>query len=189
MKNRLAIVRGNDFSLTVPVRSIVFAPTDFGVVARSAWPINLDECEILCVNAVCECDNRIAVPFVVVSSEEGSDNNSDLKIKISADFPCGWYGLEVMFTIAGQRFRSYERKVFRIVENNGKSYVSGDRYEGEQSYQVDIMWTLYALDSTPAMVLNTDNMTLEMHGTVVSGEMYIDENGKLCMRSFDMGGC
>lgn len=177
MKRPLAIVRGNDFSLTVPVRSIVFAPNDYGGISRGYLDVALDQCEILNVRTVCECEMKRDVPFAVVGS--------DLKIKIAAEYPCGWYGIEVTFTIAGQRFRSYERKVFKIVENNGKSYVSGEQYEGELSYQVDIMWTLYALESTPALVLNIDTMNLEMYGTVASGEMFIDENGKLCLRSID----
>lgn len=130
----LRIVRGNDFFLEVPVRNIVFIRNEeTGEIIKSSYPVNLDGCEILKVHIVNDGEWKKPVPFTV--------NGGNLKIKVDGCIECGWYGIEVLYKLSGYKYRSYERKVFKIVENNGKNYVNGEQYEGEHSYQVDIMWT------------------------------------------------
>jgi len=147
--NRLKIVRGNDFSLTIPVRSIVFDKEGSKVIP-TANAVPLDDCTLLKVNLV---DELGAITPITSYSMPYDGTDGSLIVHISADLDCGWYGLEITYTLEGRRYRSYERKVFKIVENNGKSYVSGEQFEGEMSYQIDTMWTLYGYTS-PTFVLD-----------------------------------
>jgi len=135
--NDLRIVRDNDFYLKVPVRSIIFFRDGTNTVVRGTHPVNLAGCSSISVNLVCSCDSNIPVSFTI--------NDSELRVKCAAGLECGWYGLEVRYEYSGRKYRSYERKVFKIVENNAKSFVSGEQYEGEQSYVVDTMWTLMSV--------------------------------------------
>ncbi len=178
----LKIVRGNDFCLIVPIRRILFGPVnEYGERVPVSTRIDLNDCSILSVNIVNEFEEKQPIAFSVTHGDESS-----LIVKIKGDRICeGWYGVEVRFTYDGRRSRSYERRVFKIVENNGKSFVDGSMYAGEMSYQVDTMWTLYAHESYPFFELDTRTMELVQHGTVENGNMYIDENGKLCMSVAD----
>lgn len=178
----LRIVRGNDFPLVAPVRSIVYVRDEYGNVEKSAKDVPLDRCTVLRVSISDVCDDFRAVPFVV--------HGSDLVVNIPGSLECGWYGIEVVYTLDGRNYRSYERKVFKIVENNGKSFVGGDRYieqsdGGEPSYQVETMWTLNAQGGYPMMLaIDPETMTLNQYGVFEDGEMYIDEDGELCMRIY-----
>lgn len=134
----LRIVRGNDFLLEVPVRNIIFVRDASGNIVRGTHPVNLDACEILKVNVVDDGEWKKDVTYEV--------NGSDLKIKVDGCLLCGWYGIEVAYKLGGFKYRSYERKVFKIVCHNSQSYVSGEQYQGEQSYKVDTLWTLCTID-------------------------------------------
>lgn len=123
--------------MVVPVKNIVFERDTEGRISKSELSVPLSSCSVLNVNIVCECGNAKATTFTV--------NGSNLLVKVTGDIPCGWYGLEVTYKLAGRQYRSFERDVFKIVENNGKSFVSGEQYAGEQSYQVDTMWTLMSI--------------------------------------------
>lgn len=138
MNKKLAIVRGNDFFLEVPVRNIIFYRESSGEIVKATHPVDLERCEFLKVNIVDDCEERTSVPYVV--------QGSDLRIKICGCTVCGWYGIEVVYKLDSRKYRSYERKVFKIVPNNGSSFVSGEQYEGEQSYQVDTMWSLCSVN-------------------------------------------
>ena len=137
MKKRLRIVRGNDFYLVVPVKNIVFVRDQEGRVSRSELSVPLSECSVLNVNIVCECGKEKATTFSV--------DGSSLIVKVDSTTPCGWYGIEVTYKLAGKQYRSFECDVFKIVENNGKSFVSGEQYQGERSYNVDTMYTLMSI--------------------------------------------
>lgn len=138
MKKNLAIVRGNDFILKVPVRNIIFYRESSGEMVKATHPVDLGNCEFLKVHLVDDCEERTSVPFEI--------QGSDLKIKICGCTECGWYGIEVIYKLNSYNYRSYERRVFKIVPNNGRSFVSGEQYQGEHSYQVDTMWSLCSVD-------------------------------------------
>lgn len=177
----LKIVRGNDFYLMVPVRRIVFANDEYGDKVRLEERVELNDCSVLAVCLIDENEHRLPLSFTVT---DGDDSELTVKVR-GREILCGWYGLEVKGMLGGRHWRSYERKVFKIVENNGKSYVDGDMYAGERSYQVDTMWMLYAAPSYPHLFLDPEKMTLNMVGTIENGETYLDENGKLCLRVSD----
>ena len=139
MKKRLRLVRGNDSYLAVPVRNIVFVRDAEGRISKSELSVALSDCSALDVNIVCECGLSKAASFTV------SDSSLIVKVAAEMDLPCGWYGLEVKYKLAGRQYRSFERDMFKIVENNGKGFVSGEQYAGEQSYQVDTMYTLMSI--------------------------------------------
>ncbi len=177
----LRIVRGNDFYLTVPIRRIFLTTDEYSNDVVLQERMYLNECSVLGVRLIGEDERGQSLPFVV-----SPDDESQLIVKVlGCNLECGWYGLEVTGTMGGRRFRSYERKVFKTVENNGRSFVSGSMFAGEASYQVETMWTLYSCPSYPHFRLDLTNMTLIQEGTVENGEMYLDENGKLCMRVRD----
>lgn len=174
----LRIVRGNDFHLEVPVRKIVFTTDESGDPVRVEQRIELSDCSVIQVSLVDANECKIPLAFAVTEEDD-----SKLLVKVDAKYQhCGWCGLEVLGTLNGRRWRSYERKVFKIVENNGKSYVDGALYKGERSYQVDTMWVLYANTTYPNLHLDLDHMTLNQVGTVENGETYIDDSGHLCLR-------
>lgn len=137
MKKRLRIVRGNDFYLVVPVKNIVFVRDQEGRISRSERNVPLSSCSVLNVNIVCECGKEKATTFSV--------DGSSLIVKVDSTTPCGWYGIEVTYKLAGRQYRSFEYDVFKIVENNGKSFVSGEQYQAERSYNVDTMYTLMSI--------------------------------------------
>lgn len=179
---KLRIVGGNDFYLMVPVRRIVFRSDEYGRRLPVGERMDLPECSVLGVNLIDECERKTKLPFTI---KEGDDSELIVKFK-GCRLDYGWYGIEVVGTYDGRRFRSYERNVFKIVENNGKSFVCGEQYAGEASYQIDTMWTLYAQESYPFFELDPVSMKLYQHGVVENGEMYLDEDGKLCMMVSDV---
>lgn len=174
----LQIVEGNDFYLMVPVRKIVFVKDSRGKEVKVKDRIPLEDCLNLTVHAIDHDTGKcISLPFTI---SEDDDSMLITKVKSNAVHQ-GWYGLEVKGTYDGRKIRSYEQKVFKIVENNGKSFVSGMMYEGEQSYQIDTMWMLYACPGYAHLYIDLDTMNLIQVGVVDEGRMYLDENGKLCM--------
>ena len=134
MNKNLSIVRGNDFTLTAPVKQIVFSRDEFGRSIRGEKDVPLAGCFLLSVNLIGEDEEALPLHF--------DTDGSNLIIKIGASLECGWYGIEVKFRKGGMQYRSYEKKVFKIVENNGSSSLSGEMFEGEQSYMIDTMWCL-----------------------------------------------
>ncbi len=177
----LRIVRGNDFYLMIPVRRIIFTTDEYSNDVPLQERMYLSECSVLEAHLIGEDERPTPLPFTV-----SQDDDSQLVVKVlGANLSVGWYGIEIVGTFQGRRFRSYERKVFKVVENNAKGYASGSMYAGESSYQIDTMWMLYACPHYPHFRLNVDDMTLVQEGTVENGEMYLDDNGKLCMRVRD----
>lgn len=176
----LRIVRDNDFYLMAPVRRIVFEKNEYGDEVKVGVRMHLDECSVLSVRLIYGDDEQqgISLPYVI-----SKDDESKLIVKVlGGKLQEGWYGLEVKGIYAGRHFRSYERKTFKIVENNGKSYVSGNTYAGEASYQIDTMWVLYSCPDYAHLYIDTSTMNLMQKGTVENGELYLDDAGKLCMR-------
>lgn len=171
----LKIVRGNDFYLRIPVYRA--SPELSGSGVYTAQNMALDECSNLSVSLLCGCGKTVSLSFSLCEGESGV-----IVTRVPGNLQCGWYGIEICGVLCGHRFRSYERKVFKIVENNGSSYVSASTYGGERSYQVDMMWVLYSCPSYPHVYLNLSDMTLRQRGTVENGRMYIDDSGNLCLK-------
>lgn len=181
MEETLRVVRGNDFYLMIPLRRIFFTTDEYSQEVKLKERMYLNECSLLSVNLIGDDQEPMALQHVV-----SEDDESQLVVKVlGGKLTCGWYGIEVEGTYQGRRFRSYERKVFKIVENNGKGYASGSMYAGEDSYQIDTMWVLYACPSYAHLYLNLEDMTLRQVGTVENGTLYLDDNGRLCMHVVD----
>ena len=168
MKKRLRLVRGNDSYLAVPVRNIVFVRDSEGRISKSELSVALSDCSVLDVNVVCECGLSKAASYTI--------SGSCLIVKVAADMdlPIGWYGLEVKYKLSGRQYRSYERDVFKIVENNGKSFVSGEQYSGEQSYQVDTMYTLMSIIDEDDLLAISERSQVYERGT---GENSVQQKG------------
>ena len=168
MKNRLRLVRGNDSYLEVPIRNIVFVRDSEGRISKSELSVALSDCSVLDVNIVCECGLSKAASYTI--------SGSCLIVKVAADMdlPIGWYGLEVKYKLSGRQYRSYERDVFKIVENNGKSFVSGEQWAGEQSYQVDTMYTLMSIIDEDDLLAISERSQVYERGT---GEHSVQQKG------------
>lgn len=168
MKKRLRLVRGNDSYLAVPVRNIVFVRDSEGRISKSELSVSLSDCSVLDVNVVCECGLSKAASYTI--------SGSSLIVKVAADMdlPIGWYGLEVKYKLSGRQYRSYERDMFKIVENNGKSFVSGEQYSGEQSYQVDTMYTLMSIIDEDDLLSISERSQVYERGT---GENSVQQKG------------
>lgn len=173
----LKIVRGNDFYLIIPVRKAVFITNEDGRNVLVEEDFELEDASDLCVNLIDDYDDPHPLEFTLTGSEI-----------IAKVYGCEVenmsYGLEVTGVYIGRCFRSYEKNVFRIVENNGRSFVCGKMFEGEMSYQVDTMTMLYAQPKYAHLSLNVNNMTLEMTGTVENGYLTVDENDKLILVTY-----
>ena len=134
----LRIVRGNDFSLIVPVRRIVF-DKDGCCCKDSAHqePLNLSDCSCITAFLIDEDHHRLPVCHQIQESDD-----SHLVLKVENCLLCGWYGIEIRGVYNGLDIRSYERKVFKIVETNSKSCVCGCMCAGEMVYEVAPMCVL-----------------------------------------------
>lgn len=134
-KNKeLRIVRGNDFIINMPVKNIVFLRDELGYTTKGVLPTDFANCKDIEVNLADGCGWYKPVEFVV--------KDDLLQIKIDGNIECGWYGVELRYVYEDVKYRSYERKVFKIVESNGGSYATPDVYEGELGYHIDAVWSL-----------------------------------------------
>ena len=119
------IVRGNDFSMRIPVMKIVDGE-------RVAFP--LPACTDLAVNVV-SLTKRIPLECSIDASQDNV-----LIAKVDSDkVRTGTYALEVKGKIFGNNWRSNEYEQFRIVENNAvaDTEFDGDVIEGEDSVEMD----------------------------------------------------
>lgn len=177
MEEALKIVQGNDFYLTIPVRRILFGNDEYGDETIMHERMFLNECSVLSVCLIGDDTERVQLKYTI-----SEDDDSLIIAKVPGDkISCGWYGIEVKGTYMGRRFRSYEKRSFKIVENNAKGYATGKMCSGEGSYQVDTMWMLYACPSYAHLYINLEDMTLRQKGTVEGGKLYLNDNGRLCM--------
>ena len=156
-KEELKIVRGNDFYLKVPVRELSYVISASGERVRVEDKINLNDIIALKVTLV-SSDGifRKAVPFAV-----SHEDKSCLVIKICSNtFFEGWYGIELIGINNGNRIRSYEKKVFKLVDRNGQGEISGSVYHGEASYHIDTMYYL----ATSVIVIDRDGVLAKENG-------------------------
>lgn len=101
------IVRGNDFTLRIPVKKIVNGE-------QVSFP--LSDCTDIAVHVVSKY-KRTALPYTI-------DNESDDVLLADVDgtaLSLGTYALEVTGVSEGANWRSYEYEQFAIVDNNASS--------------------------------------------------------------------
>lgn len=122
----LRIVRGNDFFLEVSKADIVLVRDLDGsndeVVEQD---VKLEKYTVEDVNIVSLDEERIKAVF--------EDKGDTLLIRCEDNLECGRYGIEVVGKYESRDMRYYQRKVFKIVEDN-KSCTPCDWYNGKPLY-------------------------------------------------------
>ena len=117
------IVRGNDFTLRVPVRKIV---------GGEAEKFPLPACEEVEVNRVNAFRRRRMTHTI------GVEDDSLLEVRVhSSEMALGAYALEVKGKLFGCSWRSNEYEQIMLVDNNAQGDTVFDPYEGEDSVEMD----------------------------------------------------
>lgn len=117
------IVRGNDFTMRVPVRKIVG-----GDVEKFPLPA-CEEVEVNLVNAF----RRRRMTHTI-----GVEDDSLLEVRVhSSEMALGAYALEVKGKLFGCSWRSNEYEQIMLVDNNAQGDTVFDPYEGEDSFEMD----------------------------------------------------
>ena len=117
------IVRGNDFTLRIPVMKIVNGE-------KVAFP--LPGCTDIKVNIVNQY-RRIALSYTIDESEDNV-----LLARVEGDkVAVGTYALEVKGKIFGNDWRSNEYEQFQIVDNNASGDTVFEPQDGEDSVEMD----------------------------------------------------
>lgn len=117
------IVRGNDFTLRIPVMKIVNGE-------RVAFP--LPGCTDIKVNVVNQY-RRVALGYTI---DVSADNV--LLARVEGDkVAVGTYALEVKGKLFGNDWRSNEYEQFQIVDNNASGDTAFEPQEGEDSVEMD----------------------------------------------------
>lgn len=117
------IVRGNDFTLRVPVRKIVG-----GEKERFPLPA-CEEIEVNLVNAF----RRRKMEYTI-----GVEDDSLLEVRVqSSEMALGAYALEVKGKLFGCSWRSNEYEQIQLVDNNAQGDTVFEPQEGEDSVEMD----------------------------------------------------
>lgn len=117
------IVRGNDFTLRVPVMKIVDG-------TKVAFP--LPGCTDIKVNIVNQY-RRVALGYTIDVSEDNV-----LLARVEGDkVSIGTYALEVKGKLFGNDWRSNEYEQFQLVDNNAAGDTAFEPQEGEDSVEMD----------------------------------------------------
>ena len=124
------IVRGNDFTLRVPVMKIVNGE-------RVAFP--LPGCTDIKVNIVNQY-RRVALSYTIDVSEDNV-----LLARVEGDkVSIGTYALEVKGKLFGNDWRSNEYEQFQLVDNNAAGDTAFEPQEGEDSVEMDTATVILA---------------------------------------------
>lgn len=117
------IVRGNDFTMRVPVRKIVG-----GEVEKFPLPA-CEEIEVNLVNAF----RRRRMAHTI-----GVEDDSLLEVRVqSSEMALGAYALEVKGKLFGCSWRSNEYEQIMLVDNNAQGDTVFEPQEGEDSVEMD----------------------------------------------------
>ena len=117
------IVRGNDFTLRVPVRKIV---------GGEAEKFPLPACEEVDVNLVNAFRRRRMAHTI------GVEDDSLLEVRVqSTEMALGAYALEVRGKLFGCSWRSNEYEQIMLVDNNASGDTVFEPQEGEDSVEMD----------------------------------------------------
>lgn len=117
------IVRGNDFTLRIPVRKIV---------GGQAEKFPLPACEEVEVNLVNAFRRRRMAHTI------GVEDDSLLEVRVqSSEMALGAYALEVKGKLFGCSWRSNEYEQIMLVDNNAQGDTVFEPHEGEDSVEMD----------------------------------------------------
>lgn len=143
------IVRGNDFTLRIPVRKIVNGE-------QVAFP--LPACTDIVVNIVNQY-RRVALSYTIDTTE---DNIINARVEGDA-VSVGTYALEVRGKIFGNDWRSKEYEQFAIVDNNasGDTAFNGELIEGEDSVEMNTALVILPPTAELTQLITDANTALE----------------------------
>lgn len=143
------IVRGNDFTLRIPVKKIVNGE-------QVAFP--LPACTDIVVNIV----NQYRRVNLAYSIDTAEDNIINARVEGDA-VSVGIYALEVRGKIFGNDWRSKEYEQFCIVDNNasGDTAFNGELIEGEDSVEMNTALVILPPTAELTQLINNTNTALE----------------------------
>ena len=143
------IVRGNDFTLRIPVCKIVNGE-------QVAFP--LPACTDIVVNIVNQY-RRVALSYTIDTAE---DNIINARVEGDA-VSVGAYALEVRGKIFGNDWRSKEYEQFSIVDNNasGDTAFNGELIEGEDSVEMNTALVILPPTAELTQLITDANTALE----------------------------
>lgn len=154
------IVKGNDFTLRIPVSRM------FNGVAE---PFPLPGCTDIVVNVVSSY-RRISLPYAIDVSDDHIIN-----ARVEGDaIPRGVYALEVKGKFLGNDWRSNEYEQFSIVDNNASGDTAFTPQEGEDSVLMNTAIAILAPDvelgglikDAEKAIANVDEKLTEVDSTV-----------------------
>lgn len=143
------IVRGNDFTLRIPVCKIVNGE-------QVAFP--LPACTDIVVNIVNQY-RRVALSYTIDTTQ---DNIINARVEGDA-VSVGTYALEVRGKIFGNDWRSKEYEQFCIVDNNasGDTAFNGELVEGEDSVEMNTALVFLPPTAELTHLINDANAAVE----------------------------
>ena len=143
------IVRGNDFTLRIPVKKIVNGE-------QVAFP--LPACTDIVVNIVNQY-RRVALSYTIDTAE---DNIINARVEGDA-VSVGTYALEVRGKIFGNDWRSKEYEQFAIVDNNasGDTAFNSELIEGEESVEMNTALVILPPTAELTQLITDANTALE----------------------------
>lgn len=143
------IVRGNDFTLRIPVCKIVNGE-------QVAFP--LPACTDIVVNIV----NQYRRVNLAYSIDTAEDNIINARVEGDA-VSVGTYALEVRGKIFGNDWRSKEYEQFQIVDNNasGDTAFNGELIEGEDSVEMNTALVILPPTAELTQLITDANTALE----------------------------
>lgn len=143
------IVRGNDFTLRIPVCKIVNGE-------QVAFP--LPACTDIVVNIVNQY-RRVALSYTIDTAE---DNILNARVEGDA-VSVGTYALEVRGKIFGNDWRSKEYEQFAIVDNNasGDTAFNGELIEGEDSVEMNTALVILPPTAELTQLIDDANAAIE----------------------------
>lgn len=143
------IVRGNDFTLRIPVKKIVNGE-------QVAFP--LPACTDIVVNIVNQY-RRVALSYAIDTAE---DNIINARVEGDA-VTVGTYALEIRGKIFGNDWRSKEYEQFSIVDNNasGDTAFNGELIEGEDSVEMNTALVILPPTAELTQLINDANTAVE----------------------------
>ena len=143
------IVRGNDFTLRIPVKKIVNGE-------QVAFP--LPACTDIVVNIVNQY-RRVALSYTIDTAE---DNIINARVEGDA-VSVGTYALEIRGKIFGNDWRSKEYEQFAIVDNNasGDTAFNGELIEGEDSVEMNTALVILPPTAELTQLITDANTAIE----------------------------
>jgi hypothetical protein len=141
------IVRGNDFTLRIPVRKMVNGES-------FAFP--LPGCTDVAVNVV-NSYRRVSLSYTIDVKEDNV-----LNARVEGDqLACGVYALEVKGKLFGNDWRSNEYEQFGIVDNNAAGDTVFEPQEGEDSVEMDTAMVVLAPEADLSGLITDVGETLK----------------------------